>query len=117
MSKDIVFLFGWGPEEDGRLSSLLYMVETARAMKMNVTVFLFTDAAVIAKKGAATKISEEIGRRFAAILKKERIEVYVCEEAAMKRGITQENLEDGLVIAGYATLLNRAVSSKAVVTI
>ncbi len=117
MSNDIVFLFGWGPEEEGRLSSLLYMVETARAMKMSIAVFLFADAAVIAKKGAVAKISEEIGIRFTAILKKERVEVYVCEEAAMKRGITQESLEDGLEMAGYATFLNRAVSSKAVVTI
>lgn len=117
MPHEVVFLYGWGPEEDGRLSSLLHIVETAAAMGMNAGVFLFADAAILAKKGTCAKIGEEIDRRFKAVLKNEIVRFYVCEEAARKRGMTRENLEDGLTIAGYATFLDMAASAKTVITI
>jgi len=117
LSQDIVFLYGWGPEEDGRLSSLLYIVETAAAMGMNAAVFLFTDGAILGKRGTCAKIGEEIDRRFKAILKNEKVKLYVCEEAARKRGITRENLEDSLTIIGYATFLDMATSARTVITI
>jgi predicted peroxiredoxin len=117
MADDIVFLYGWGPEEEGRLSSMLYLAETASAIDMNATVFFFTDAAILAKKGIFSKMTEDIERRFKKNLIDERVQFYVCEEAARKRGLTQEKLENGLVIAGYATFLDMAASAKTVITI
>jgi predicted peroxiredoxin len=86
-------------------------------MDMSVTVFFFTDGTIIAKAGAAEKISEEIGRRFESIANNRKVEILVCEEAARKRGITHENLEDGLRIAGYSTFLDIAVSADTVITL
>lgn len=117
LSDHLVFLYGWGPEEEGRLSSLLYMVETAASMSMQASIFFFTDAAVIAKKGIAAKISQEIGERFAEIIRNEAVKIYVCSEAAAKRGITQESLEDNITIAGYPTFLNMAATLKSVITV
>jgi len=117
LANEIVILYGWGPEEEGRLSSLIYILETAMTMKMRATVFLFTDGVILAKKGMATKISEEIGKRFTTILKNKAVKFYVCSEAAGKRGIIPENLEDNVTMAGYATFLNIAVSNKTVITI
>jgi len=84
---------------------------------MNAAVFLFTDGAILGKMGTCAKISEEIDRRWKAILKKDNVKLYVCEEAARKRGIVRENLEDGLTIIGYATFLDIATSAKTVITI
>ena len=114
---NIVFLYSWGPEEEGRLSSLLYLAETAAAIDMKVIVFFFTDAAILAKKGIFARMSEEIEERFEKNLKDEKIKFYVCEEACRKRSVTQESLEDGIVIAGYTTFLDLAISAKTVITI
>ena len=117
MAQDIMFMYGWGPEEDGRLSSLLYIIETAAAMGMNTAVFFFTDGTIIGKKGTCIKISEEIDRRFKSILLEKKAKIYVCEEAARKRGVNKENLEEGLTIIGYATFLDMATMAKTVITI
>jgi len=114
---NIVFLYGWGPEEEGRLSSMLYLAETAAAIDMKAAVFFFTDAAILAKKGTVTKMSEEIEERFKKNLRNEKINFYVCEEAARKRGVAEERLEDGITIAGYTTFLDMAVSAGTVITI
>lgn len=113
----IVFLYGWGPEEEGRLSSLLYLAETSSVLDVEAVVFLFTDAAILSKKGILTKMSEEIENRFQKNLKDKRIKFIVCEEAARKRGIVKETLEEGFTIAGYATFLDLALSAKTVITI
>ncbi|NIO37864.1 hypothetical protein GTO27_09200 [Candidatus Bathyarchaeota archaeon] len=117
MKPQIVFLYGWGPEEGGRLSSLLYMVETATTMNMNAAVFFFADAAVSAKKGASAKIGQEIGRRLRILTQNEKVEFYVCEQAMRKRGLTKENLENRIKVVGYATFLETAASAKTVITI
>jgi predicted peroxiredoxin len=105
--QDIMFLYGWGPEEDGRLSSLLYIVETAAAMGMKTAVFFFTDGAILGKKGTCAKISEEIDRRFKSIVNEKKSEILVCKET----------LEEGLTIIGYATFLDLATKAKTVITI
>ncbi|UCE29228.1 MAG: DsrE family protein [Candidatus Bathyarchaeota archaeon] len=117
MTDEIIFLYGWGPEEEGRLSSLLYLVETASTMEINVAIFYFTDGAVLARKGTHAKISEETGRRFETILKRKTVKLYVCEQAARKRNITTENLENGITIVGYATFLDMTLSAKTIITI
>jgi predicted peroxiredoxin len=114
---EIIFLYGWGPEEEGRLSSLLYMAETAAAMELNPLIFFFTDGATLSRKGLSEKLSEEIEDRFKRVLKNPEIRVYACEEACRKRGITSERLEDSIKIIGYATFLDMAVSAKTVISI
>ncbi len=117
MTDDLVFLYGWGPEEEGRLSSMLYLAETSSVLNNEACVFLFTDAAILSKKGILSKLSEEIETRFKKNLVDKRIRFYVCEEAARKRGINKETLEEGFIIAGYATFLDMALSAKTVITI
>ena len=112
-----MLVFGWGPEEDGKLSSLLYIAETAIAMGMKTSIFLFTDAAILAKKGNIQKISEEMYTRFRRIVNDPNLEVYVCEEAARKRSLTPDNLEENLSFIGYATFLDIATKTKTVITI
>ena len=96
---------------------MLYLTETSSALNTETNVFLFTDAAILAKKGILKKLSEEIETRFQKNLIDKRVRFYVCEEAARKRGITKETIEEGFVIAGYATFLDMALSAKTVITI
>ena len=117
MHEELMLIYGWGPEEDGKLSSLLYIVETALAMGMKTSVFLYTDAAILAKKGNIQKISGEMYSRFRKITKDPNLVVYVCEEAAKKRAISTENLEEKLSLIGYATFLDIAIKTKTVITI
>lgn len=112
-----MLVYGWGPEEDGKLSSLLYIAETALSMRLKTTVFLFTDAAILAKQGNIQKVSEELDIRFKRIISDPNFRVLVCEEAARKRGITSETLEDKLSLIGYATFLDIALKTKTVITI
>lgn len=112
-----MLVYGWGPEEDGKLSSLLYIAETAISMGMKTAIFLFTDAAILGKKGNLQKISAEIDSRFKRITNDPNLKVYVCEEAARKRLINAENLEEKLSLIGYATFLDIATKTKTVITI
>ena len=117
MSEELMLVYGWGPEEDGKLSSLLYIAETALAMGMKTSIFLYTDAAILAKKGIIQKISGEIYSKFQRITNDPNLGAYVCEEAAKKRAISTENLEEKLSLIGYATFLDIATRSKTVITI
>ncbi len=117
MNGDLMLVYGWGPEEDGKLSSLLYIAETSLAMGMRTSVFLYTDAVVLAKKGNIEKVSGELYSRFKRITADRNLSVYVCEEAARKRAVTSDVIEDKLIIIGYATFLDLATKSKTVITI
>ena len=117
MPERLMLVYGWGPEEDSRFSSLLYIAETAAIMGMQTAIFLFTDAAILAKKGTVAKIGSEMDARFKSILGGKEVKFYVCEEAARKRGVNKENLEDNLTIIGYATFLDMAVAAETVITI
>jgi predicted peroxiredoxin len=117
MSEELMLLYGWGPEEDGKLSSLLYIAETALAMGMKTSIFLYTEAAILSKKGNIKKVSEEMYSRFRRITKDPNLGVYVCEEAAKKRAISIENLEEKLNLIGYATFLDIATKTKTIITI
>lgn len=117
MPPEVIVVYGWGPEEDGRLSSLLYIAETAAAMGMHISIFLFTDAAILAKKGNVAKIGGGIASRFRSVIGRDEVNFYVCEEAARKRGVDVENLEDNITIIGYSTFLDMAVAAETVITI
>ena len=117
MSEELMLVYGWGPEEDGKLSSLLYIAETALSMGMKTSIFLYTDAAILAKRGNIQKISGEMYSRFRRIANDSNLGVYVCEEAARKRSISSENLEEKLSLIGYATFLDIATKAKTVITI
>ena len=56
MNEELMLVYGWGPEEDGKLSSLLYIAETSLAMGMKTSIFLYTDAAILAKKENIKKV-------------------------------------------------------------
>ncbi len=117
MAEDILLVYGWGPEESGRAASLLYIAETAEAMDLDVGVFLFTDGAVLARRGIAKKISESVGQKFKRALESQKIQIYVCEEAARNRGLSEEDLEPGVTMVGYATFLDKALEVKTVISL
>lgn len=117
MSEGLMLVYGWGPEEDGKLSSLLYIAETALAMGIKTQIFFYTDSAILGKRGNLAKVSMEIYDRFNRISDNSDASIYLCEEAAKKRGINSENLEEKMHIVGYATFLDLAMKSKTVITI
>ena len=117
MSEELLLVYGWGPEEDGKLSSLLYIAETGISMGMNTSIFLFTEAAILAKQGNIQKVSVEMDSRFRRITNDPRLRVYVCEEAARKRGLTRDIIEEKISLIGYATFLDIATKTKTVITI
>jgi predicted peroxiredoxin len=117
LNEELMLVYGWGPEEDGKLSSLLYIAETSLAMDMKTSIFLYTDSAILAKKGNIKKISGELDSRFKRITDNPNLAVYVCEEAAKKRSVNKESLEEKLTLIGYATFLDLATKSKTVITI
>ena len=117
LTGEIMFLYGWGPEEEGRFTTLLHLAMTATALDLKVYVFLFTEGVVLAKKDAVQALSDEMGRRFKELLKNKNVEVYVCEEAAKKRSITEDSLEEGISIRGYATFLHKAINARSVITV
>ncbi|MFH0848233.1 MAG: DsrE family protein [archaeon] len=117
MSDSIVLLFSWGPEETGRVSSLLHVAETASAMNLETRIFLFSEGSILAKVGTTEKIDSVIAEQFRKLLEQENVRVYVCEEAAEKRAIRKEDLQPGVSMVGYATFLGMAIEGKAVITI
>jgi len=117
MNEELMLVYGWGPEEDGKLSSLLHIAETAVAMDMKTSIFLFTDAVILAKKGNIQKVSDYLYSRFTRLLNFTNLKIYVCEDAARKRLITPENKKEKLNLIGYATFLDIATKTKTVITI
>ena len=112
-----MLLFGWGPEEVGRISSVFHIAETASAMDLEVTIFLYAEGVVLAREGTAEKIDPEIGKRFKLLLKNENVKMYACSEAAHKRMIGERDLVSPVLMAGYATFLQRALEAKTVITV
>jgi len=117
MAERVMLLFGWGPEEVGRASSLLYIVETASAMDIEVQVFLYAEGVVLARAGTTEKMDPSIGERFNRLLRDEKVRFYACSEATHKRAIGEKDLSPSISIIGYATFLEMAFGAKAVITI
>jgi len=117
MADRVVFLFGWGPEEVGRTSSLLYLAETASSMNLEVDVFLYAEGVVLARAGAAEKIDPDIGERFGRLLRDSKVRFYACSEAAHKRAISENDLAPSISMMGYAAFLDKVVEAKAVITV
>lgn len=117
MADRVVLLFGWGPEEVGRTSSLLYLAETASSMNLEVDVFLYADGVVLARTGAAEKVDPDIGERFGRLLRDSKVRFYACSEAAHKRAIGESDLAPSVAMMGYAAFLDKVVEAKAVITV
>lgn len=115
--ESVVLLFGWGPEEEGRASSLLYLAETASAMNLGVKVFLYADGVVLARAGTAEKMDPSIAARFHRLLGDKNVRFYACSEAAHKRAISESNLSPSISILGYAAFLEMSLEAKAVITV
>ena len=117
MSEKIVFLFGWGPEEVGRASSLLYLVETASSIDVEVRVFLYSEGVVLARTGIAERMDQEIGERFKRLLENKKVKFHACSEAAHKIGINEKDLVPAISMIGYAAFLDMAMEAKTVITV
>jgi len=117
MTERIVLLFGWGPEEVGRASSLLYLAETASSMNLEVNIFLYAEGVILARIGTAEKMDPDIGERFRRLLRDKKIKFYACSEAAHKRAIDEKDLAPSISMMGYAAFLDTVVEAKAVITV
>jgi len=117
MTERIVFLFGWGPEEVGRTSSLLYLAETASSIGLDVRVFLYAEGVVLARTGSAEKMDPDIGERFKQLMRNERVRFYACSEALHKRGIEEKDLVPSISMMGYPAFLDMAMEAKSVITV
>lgn len=117
MTERIVFLFGWGPEEIGRTSSLLYLAETASSIDLDVRVFLYAEGVVLARTGTAEKMDPDIGERFKKVMRNERVRFYACSEALHKRAIGEKDLVSSISSMGYAAFLDMAMEAKSVITV
>jgi len=117
MADRVVLLFGWGPEEVGRTSSLLYLAETASSMNLEVNVFLYAEGVVLARAGAAEKVDPDIGERLARLLRDPKVRFHACSEAAHKRAISESDLAPSIAMMGYAAFLDKVVEAKAVITV
>jgi len=117
LNEDLILVFGWGPEEIGRFSSLLHIAKTAEAMGLHVGIFLFTDGVVFARRDVVQKLGDDVADRFRSILESENVRVYVCEEALRKRGVSREELEEKATIIGYASFLNLAMKAENVISL
>ena len=117
MVERIVFLFGWGPEETGRISSLLYLAETASSIDLEAGVFLYAEGVVLARTGTAEKVDPDIGERFERLLRNEKVRFYACSEALHKRSIGEKDLAPSVSIMGYAAFLDMAMEAKTVITV
>lgn len=113
----VMFLFGWGPEEVGRMSSLLHLAETASSMNFEVNVFLYAEGVVLARADAAEKLDPDLKERLERLLGKPSVRLYACSEAARKRAIGESDLAPSISIIGYAAFLDKAVGAKAVITV
>jgi len=117
MAERIVLLFGWGPEEVGRASTLLYLAETASTMNLEVHVFLYAEGVVLARTGTAEKMDPDIGERLGRLLRDKKVRFYACSKAAHKRALDEKELVPSISMMGYATFLDKAVEAKAVITV
>jgi len=113
----VVLLFGWGPEEVGRTSSLLYLAETASSMNLEVDVFFYAEGVVLARAGVAEKIDPDIGERFRRLVRDSKVRFHACSEAAHKRAISDKDLVPSISMIGYAAFLDKVVEAKAVITV
>lgn len=82
--------------------------QVALSMGKEVTIFLLMDGAGIGKKGNASGVKhpefERLDHLMDAVIKAGAT-VYVCELSAKFRGIGQDDLVDGVRLAGAATYL------------
>jgi len=117
LNTDLILVFGWGPEEEGRFSSLLHIAKTAETLGLQIGVFLFADGVVLARRGMAEKIGEAVAERFRSILESEQVKVFACEEALRGRGLSKEDLEPQVSMIGYAAFLDRAMKAKTVISL
>ena len=116
LKEKVIFMYGWGPEESSRAETLLHLAETAKAMDLEVSIFLFIDGVLLAKKGVARMISVEIAEELQKVLEG-GIKVYVCESALRSKGILKEDLIEGVSVLGYATFLKMSLEAKSVITL
>lgn len=116
MKEKVIFMYGWGPEESSRAETLMYLAETAKAMEIDVSIFLFVDGVLLAKKGVARMISARLVEALRRALE-EGIKIYVCESAVKSKGILKEDIIDGVSVIGYATFLKMSLEARSVITL
>ncbi len=90
-------------------------INAALAQDYHVVVYLMFNAVELGKKGVIDEIRMEEGEPDLPQLFKNAIElgaeIYLCGPCCNKRGITENDLVEGLKIGGAANLVNTAVQS------
>lgn len=95
-------------ENTDRATLAFVVAAAAAAAGQETTVFVSADGAWLGKRGEAEKIHEEGFAPLAELMAgfvDAGGKIIVCAPCAKKRGITEDNLVDGAVIAGGAAVV------------
>ena len=105
---DIVVSLASSHDNPDRATVAMVVAGASAASAQETTVFLSADGAWIGKKGEAEKIHEEGFAPLADLVQgftEAGGQIIVCAPCAKKRGITEDELVPGAVVAGGAALV------------
>lgn len=109
-----------GMEQPGQVRAALMYASLAAAMDQDVVVYAVQEGADPFKKGAMEKEpikpgSPTVAQRYAEALEM-GVRIEVCEQTASTRNIKEEELVDGAVMRGGASLIDYAIQAKGTLT-
>jgi predicted peroxiredoxin len=112
MSRRLVLKVTCGPDDAERLSQALTVAATAVAAGVDLSLWLTGDASWLGVAGRVPDLGLESAAPLAdlvtAVLAGGR--TTVCTQCAARRGITAEDLADGVRIAGAASFLEEILA-------
>ncbi len=115
MSRSLVVKVTAGPQEAERLSQALTVAATAVATGVGVSLWLTGEASWLAVPGRVPELGLEHAVPAADLLAAVLAggSVTLCTQCAARRGITADDVADGVRIAGAATFVEEAVAEGA----
>ncbi len=116
MGEKVILAYPWGPEEETRAETLLYLAATGRDMGLDMTIFFFVDGVLLTKKGVTEIIGGKVDEGMKDAIET-GIKVYACEASVRSKGFVKEDLLEGVEIIGYVSFLDMALEAKTVITI
>lgn len=115
MAKQIVIKLISGKEDPERLSGALSVASSAITTGLDVSLWLTSEASWFALPGRVDELSlahsPDLGELFQLIVDNGR--VTLCTQCAARRGITEDEVIDGIEIRGSASFVEEIMSEEA----
>jgi predicted peroxiredoxin len=112
MAKQIVIKLIAGKEDPERLSGALSVASSAIASELDVSLWLTSEASWFALPGRVDELSlphsPDLGELFQLVVDNGR--VTLCTQCAARRGITEDEVIDGVEIKGSASFVEEIMS-------